>query len=539
MDNCNPMLAQLGSHVATRMQVQTGLPQNAVQPALPQVLSAPGDGPQAEPTGLAALAWAVAKLQAQAQAEQERAGQAHVAQTHTSEDPAPESVKPTPKPAEREKPSGPASAIESVPKCHLHRKPNKACKFCKAYVQFQEARHKEQEDRRNAALERLRGHTTSRSSGSLGQAEKVPLPNLTHFPKVLEERILAFRYYSQMLINQDFGELKECLLSCDSCELETRSHSSLDLTPSNFICSVYHCMTIKMTEGQLQGLLNHRCRWLRCAGYLYVRLGVHQDRYWELLSEALMDHEEFVPFPGKSSEKISEGQYVEHLLTKEKYCDVSLPRIATAQRKTINERLVLYEQFRRRYASHLEDLSTFEDPEGGLDVEVCAVDGEWTVGVTTGKRTMGQRRIKVPIRFNDGKEQLVSLGMVILPAKGTQSGHELTRCRGKAYQELLGRYRDQQRESAVASGKDYCKSSGRHTVHVGGVTFVAGEKLEKRRREGEDDEDARLREAKRNTPSMEHQRKMAAIMEKYCGSRGPSRTKSSTDVEGPDRMRLG
>jgi len=519
MANFNPILAQLASHMAAaRMQVQ------GLQPSTLPGLQA---SPAAAPTGTAALAAAVVKLQVQA-AEQARAKAVTAPPAETS---SPASSSAPKQPAESSS-TQPAEA-EDIPKCHLHRKHSKVCKFCKAYAQFQEARAKKQEDRRNAALERLRGHGPTR--GSPGQAEKVPLPNLMHFPKVLEERILALRYYNQNLINQDFNEVKEWLLSCDSCELETRSHSSLDLTPSNFICSVYHFMTTKMTEGQLQSLLNHRCRWLRCAGYLYVRLGVHQARYWELLCDALMDHEEFVPFPGKGSDKISEGQYVEHLLTKEKYCDVNLPRIATAQRKSINERLVLYEQFRRRYAAHMEDLTKFEDDDGGVPVEVCAVDGEWTEGVTAGKRTMGQRRIKVPIRLEDGKEQHISLGMVILQSKG--AGGDLTRSRGRAYQDLLERYRDRQRESAVASGKDYCKSSGRHTVRAGGVTFVAGDKVEKRKREGDEEEEKH--ETKRSAPSMEHQRKMAAIMEKYCSSRGPSRSKNSDDVEGPDRMRLG
>merc|ERR1719183_2256979 len=107
--------------------------------------------------------------------------------------------------------------------------------------------------------------------------------------------------------------------------------------------------------------MNSRSCWLRSAGYLYVRLGFHHERYWELLSDALVDDEEFVPFPGRGAETMTVGQYVETLLTKDKYGEtqLALPRIPVAQKRTITKRTVLFGQFRKRYAANVEALENY------------------------------------------------------------------------------------------------------------------------------------------------------------------------------------
>merc|ERR1719253_1988244 len=122
---------------------------------------------------------------------------------------------------------------------------------------------------------------------------------------------------------------------------------------------------------------------------------MHHNRYWDLLSDALMDQEEFVPFPRRGGESMTEGQYVEQLLTHEKYCDFKLPRIEVGPRRVINERLVLYEQFRKRHIAHNEDLACLKGDKGRIPVEVCSIDGGWQNGITTGPLTKGKLRTTV------------------------------------------------------------------------------------------------------------------------------------------------
>lgn len=376
----------------------------------------------------------------------------------------------------------------------------------------------------------------------------MPLPNLAQFPHAIKERILTYRYYNQVLSSQDFTDVKEVLKTCDTCEPETRGQGTLDMMPSAFFCCVYRLLMIKLTEAQLKSLMDNRNIWVRCAGFFYVRLGINQERYWELLSDYLLDVEEFMPFPTTDANSMTEGEFVEHLFTKEKYCDLTIPRLAAAQKRTINERLVCYEQFRRRYAAQLEVLERFDDKKGRVEVEVCNHEGEWTSSSTVGPRSPGRRRVTVPVRFPGGGEKEISLGMLIVPQKvGERVRREdLTRSRGRSNKEIIEDYRRTQRDGAVASGKDYCKTSGRHTVHAGGVTFVCGgQGDEKKRGKESDSEDEREREAKKrkNEPSMEHQAKMAAIMSKYCAGPGSSARSGSagsmSDATSQDRLRLG
>jgi len=439
-------------------------------------------------------------------------------------------------------PPAPAEAEDEVPRCHLHRKQNKACKFCKAYAQSQELKKERMEERKIAAIEKLKegSSVTGAAGGALGQGDKVPLPNLVHFPQVMLERIHKNDYYNVTVSNAGVPEVKNVLFSVETADTESRAHNSLDLEPSAFICSVYRMLSLQLTEGQVQSIINSRSCWIRCAGFLYIRLGIHQDRYWELLSEALMDDEEFCPFPARGGESMSVGQYVEQLLAKDKYCNLNLPRIPVAQRRSINKRLVLYGQFRRRYAANLEVLERFKEP--GVQLEVCNPDGEWSPAETVGSQNAGRRCATVTVRPPSGQEQSVSLGMLIVPGKGSGSGtQDLTRSRGRSAQELLDRYNEQQRDSAVASGKDYCKTSGQHTMRVGGVPFVAGVKRKELEKEEDSDDDARAWAASHLGPSAEHRAKMAAIESKYCARvvSMQARSEHSDNVDGPERLRLG
>lgn len=423
-----------------------------------------------------------------------------------------------------------------VPRCHLHRKPNKACKFCKAFIQVQELEKKKQEEKKHAVVEKLKeGKPTT--TAILGEDDKAPLPNLGQFPPVMQERILKSDFYNSKALSSTLAEIKDILYTCGTCDTESRSQSALDLEPSSFICTVYRMLQLHLTEGLLQTMFNSRSCWIRCAGFMYVRLGIHQDRYWELLSDALMDDEEFVPFPGRGGESMSVGQYVQEILAKDKYANINLPRIAVAQRRTINKRLVLYGQFRKRYAANLEVLERYEN--SGTQVEICSPDGEWSPADTVGSTSTERRVTTALVRLSDATELHVSIGMLISPSrKGNSDPQDLTRSRGRSTEELLQKYQDQQKDSAVASGKDYCKTSGQHTMRVGGVPFVAGVK---RKMEEEDvEEEMRKREmAKESGPSMEHRAKMAAIESKYCARVVQSKSGNADGSDGADRLRLG
>merc|ERR1712187_336421 len=137
-------------------------------------------------------------------------------------------------------------------------------------------------------------------------------------------RIGKNHFYNTTLTNSTVAEIKDILYECGGADVESRPSMDNDYEPSEFMCCVYRLLTVKLTEGLLHSMLNSGSCWIRCAAFLYVRLGMNQDRYWELFSEALMDDEEFVPFPLRHESTMTVGQYVEELLAKDRYCTCGL-----------------------------------------------------------------------------------------------------------------------------------------------------------------------------------------------------------------------
>merc|ERR1712176_559873 len=88
-----------------------------------------------------------------------------------------------------------------------------------------------------------------------------------------------------------------------------------------------------------------------------------------------------------------------------------------------------------------------------------------------------------------------------------------TTSRVKSYADLLAKYREAQRASAVANGKDYSKTSGILSIHAGGQVFLAGKKRVTEE-EDSDDEIYRAKAAKREA-ERERDAKQAAIFQKY------------------------
>eukprot|EP00746_Dinoflagellata_sp_MGD_P166903 gnl/MRDRNA2_/MRDRNA2_97123_c0_seq1.p1 gnl/MRDRNA2_/MRDRNA2_97123_c0~~gnl/MRDRNA2_/MRDRNA2_97123_c0_seq1.p1 ORF type:complete len:467 (+),score=85.40 gnl/MRDRNA2_/MRDRNA2_97123_c0_seq1:73-1401(+) len=438
---------------------------------------------------------------------------------------------------------------EEVPRCHLHsRKPNKACKFCKAYIACTERKQKQEEDRKAAVIEKLKKETSMQGRAA-SASDPIPIPNVTTFPNVLKERILILKLFQVNLSNQSFDSVLTFLAdNCDTVELDIRN--GMDVEPSAFISSLYRLMTIKLTEGQLNEMMESQSCWVRCASFLYIRLFCHTDRYWDLLSDSLIDDEEFVPFPkdGKEMESITVGEYVEMLLSQDKYCEITLPRVTAAQRKMITERLCLYGQFRKRYLQNLEVLDRFDRPEG-VDVEVCrADDGEWFAAKSAGSRSLGSRHVTVPV-FNPTTQQVehFSISRVICTDREPRDSKDLTRSRGVSNKELLDRCREQQRSSAMATGKNYNKSMFRHQVRIGGVAITVGagatheQPKRSERSEYESDEEERAMK-KRKKELHEAEAKRAEIEAKYLAGASAAKSKSSGGVgdwEGSERMRLG
>lgn len=415
---------------------------------------------------------------------------------------------------------------DEVPKCHLHRKPNKACRFCKLHSAFLDRKTAKKEAAKQEVLKEIHEALAS-GVAKVDRDQRILLPNFAHFPIQLKERILSNRSYDITISEYSLHDCEDVLSEAESCDTETQ-REDMYFIPSSWIMCVYRILMIRPYETEFQALLNHKNIMVRCAAYSIVRIGMHQDRYWELLAPGLMDDEEFNPFPQRDARNYTVGEYVQKLLSEDRYCDEALPRISINLRKTINERFVMYGQFRKRYQANLEVLGRYE--AAGVPVEVCKeLDGEWVNAKTVGAKSHSKRCISIPVRFENGTIKNVSIGMIITVDANADHA-DLTKSRGQNNKELLEKLRQEQKEGVVMGHKEAFSGPG---------------KLGKRKKAKDDDEEDEeayaLQEAKKRK-NQEREREMAQIMQKYCVA-GASSSKggnsSAGDVDAPDHMRLG
>merc|ERR1712118_149079 len=94
----------------------------------------------------------------------------------------------------------------------------------------------------------------------------------------------------------------------------------------------------------------------------------------------------------------------------------------------------------------------------GVAVEVCReLDGdsagEWVTAKTVGVKNFSKRCVTMPVKFEDGTVQNVSIGMMITVDPDADYA-DLTKSRGRSNKELLEKFRQDQKQGVVMSHKD-------------------------------------------------------------------------------------
>jgi len=272
------------------------------------------------------------------------------------------------------------------------------------------------------------------------------------------------------------------------------------------------------------------------------------------------------------------GEYIEALLLREKYYNTPLPRIPAAVSRKLEEHIAPLSQYRKRARANQRH---FQDARGGQEVEAL-VEGEWRAGRVTKVLDEVPSRLRVrvaltPLESSPGggetstsaeppQEVVVHIGFVVLsggspdPAAGKGRGRspDWSRHKGKSTAELLEEIREKQRSSAVCSDrKEYAKrplcfegalaikreqGSAEARLTEEETRIVSSSASTSRRRPTEEEEEEQERKRRRRTEEEEErQRKLKDIFEKYGQQRSTASGKGpqSSDLEGPDKMRLG
>mmetsp|Transcript_66775 Transcript_66775/g.118172 ORF Transcript_66775/g.118172 Transcript_66775/m.118172 type:complete len:696 (-) Transcript_66775:80-2167(-) len=496
---------------------------------------------------------AVAQAQAVAAAEQARFEQAQqAAQREQAIEMAKRKREEKVKEAQMEK------EAEQKLKCHLHKKPNTKCKFCKRHQDH----IKEREGRQKAEKEENKIEKTEAGVANSRGALEIVNTKTYGFSPLMQTHVVDSAHFKALLSLESFEQLIDEMKQFAE-NIEPYMPNS-NTTPSALFACLYRLFTMGIDSRQLRKLMDYADNtYIRCAGFLFVRFGLTPDHLWNWLGEYILDDQELRP--SKDSERRTTiGEFVEGLLSQDKYYSTVLPRLPMSTKRLLEAKLAPIPQSRKRAKSNLAFLEVYRDP--GVKVEVN-YDGEWSTATTVELVEDVPSRLKVLVKMDsDESEKQVNLGRIILAdprykntvgrmprgrsRSRSRDGTDWARERGQSDVELLEQMRKQDREKAVcSSGKEYAKKPLGYKAacamprEQGAAsnrlmeeeTFVPMKSARRRSPSPSKQQEAEFRKA----PSAEHQARMRQLFEKYGMAKGADIAGSRADVDGPDVMRFG
>eukprot|EP00928_Gymnodinium_smaydae_P010235 TRINITY_DN13838_c0_g1_i1.p1 TRINITY_DN13838_c0_g1~~TRINITY_DN13838_c0_g1_i1.p1 ORF type:complete len:620 (-),score=142.12 TRINITY_DN13838_c0_g1_i1:140-1999(-) len=447
-------------------------------------------------------------------------------------------------------------------KCHLHKKAKNGCKFCKKYQDKleeikgdageEEARGADSDNaRRRKKLDRA---ISEERDASRGGPLELANPKTMGFSGLLQTHVIECTHFKSLLKLETFDQvIEETFQFANSVEPYMANSGTL---PSALFCCLYRFLTLGLDKYQLKKLMEHQeSPYIRCCGFLYVRFGLPHDQLLTYLQEYLLDDEELKPSPD-SEWRTSVGEYVEGLMSQDKYYNTVLPRLPMVTKRKVEEALAPVGQNRKRNKANKEIIHLFRDRGTRLQ---CNIGGEWMDAVLVELDEETPYRIKLRVRLDDGSEEYVHLGKVILSesrgrdrARSQSRGRtDWSRDKGKSDKELLDEMRSKEREKAVcSSGKEYAKKPVGYKQACAlpreqgtasyklmeEETFVPINRTKRARSPSPD-----MNQQMGRRPSAEHQARMQQLFEKYGNQRASADGygRSSDEVDRPDVMRLG
>ncbi|SBS87743.1 pre-mRNA splicing factor [Plasmodium ovale curtisi] len=279
---------------------------------------------------------------------------------------------------------------------------------------------------------------------------------------LLRNNILSSEYFRSLITLKTFKEVVDEIHSYADhvepyCIGSTRA-------PSTLFCCLYKLFTMHLSEKQvssaivlfigkvvndacrgdhlypygqvchLKGLIDHKdsC-YIRACGFLYLRY-VHSPanvsgecKYpylWTWFEPYLLDEEEFIISADKRK-RLTMGEYVQNLLSDDKYFNTVLPRLPIKIKNIYGARLMIINDHRKRSKKNKEKISKFVKGEPVM----AYVNGEWEKGEIGGIVNHGKEKISVRVRKIDGNERLVNIGYVKLGSRDSDKEKDTDRHR--------------------------------------------------------------------------------------------------------------
>mmetsp|Transcript_132789 Transcript_132789/g.322670 ORF Transcript_132789/g.322670 Transcript_132789/m.322670 type:complete len:566 (-) Transcript_132789:261-1958(-) len=442
-------------------------------------------------------------------------------------------------------------------RCHLHKKPKNNCKFCQRYQEFIKGKVDK------PGIHNLGASKARREASDYDSTRKGPLeianPKTFGFSPLLQTHIVESAHFKALLSLETFEQLVEEMYQfADNIEPYMQNSNTV---PSPLFCCLYRLFTMGIDKRQLGRLIDTVDNaYVRCVGFLFIRFGLHHDQLWPWLGEYVLDNEELRPF--KESEwHTTVGEFVEGLLSQDKYYSTVLLRLPMSTKRTLEAKLAPVPQCRKRTKANLDLIDVYR--EAGVRVETNH-GADWRAGTTIELVEDAPSRLKVLVRMEDDTEEVVHLGRVILgdhryanyvgkPRRRSRSRSreriDWARYKGRSDKELVDEMRRVDRERAVcSSGKEYAKKpvgykaacalpreqgAASHRL-MEEETFVPMKQSRRR-----SPSPASQQQEFRKAPSAEHQARMQQLFEKYGMAKNTEMASNRADIDTPEVMRFG
>jgi pre-mRNA-splicing factor 38B len=161
-----------------------------------------------------------------------------------------------------------------------------------------------------------------------------------NLPQIIYKNILSSAYFKGLKSKNRYHEVvDEIFYHVKFGSPYTGEHVS------SLFCLLFKLFTLKLTENQLNGLLNHvDSPFIRIAGFLYIRFATNPKHFLSFFeglfdnftSEYLDDPEEVEIEKGVT---ITIGKFCRSLLAEERYMGLLLPRIPVVIKKDIDQKI--------------------------------------------------------------------------------------------------------------------------------------------------------------------------------------------------------
>ena len=129
---------------------------------------------------------------------------------------------------------------------------------------------------------------------------------------------------------------------------------------------------MKLTEAQVNALLEHSNPYVRCVGLLYLRFICNPEELYARFRYILTETQTFSPTPGLDT---TLGEYGEKLLTDQNYYGLQFPRIPVLLQREMTKECLLLEK-RRERSERNKSIGIEKDTKIGVYME----DGSIKVG---------------------------------------------------------------------------------------------------------------------------------------------------------------